>query len=449
MKTCFARKQSLFVIPFCILLLSTCCLYAEDNAVSNLPEPLTLEYALQLAGESHPDIVLSKAELEQAEAQYLGVESGMGINASVVGRAQWVDPPGFAPDQSHNDSSLSFYVKKKIYDFGKSSLELSAAGTDIKANKLLYMDALNRRRIEIMERFFDVLLADLEFIRNREAVAVAFYRFQNLQGGNELGLASNLEFMEAETKYKEARRKRAVSEARQQIARELLAEALNRPGMPSVTLAEPLLLDIDRKLPEVEELIKEAIFRDPVILSLKEKVEAARGRLKAARADGNPVLSAEFEASAYEREFGSRDRLRAGLILEIPLFTGGRTDSMIAGYTAGLRRFESHLHRREMDVRKAVLEAWQQIRVLHFQLEEIDSLIKYSDLYLDRSRTIYEQGLRAHLGDALVRYSEARLRHAQTRYALALAWARLDAMTGRMGLETKQGSLKQQGGSNE
>lgn len=449
MKTCFVRKQSLFIIPLCILLLSTCCLYAEEDAVSPLPEPLTLEYALQLAGDPHPDIVLSKAELEEAEARYLGVESRMGTNASIVGRAQRVDPPGLAPDQSHNDSSLSFYVKKRIYDFGKSSLDLSAAETDIKAKKLLYMDALNRRRIEIMERFFDVLVADLEFIRDRETVAVAFYRFQDLQAKKELGQASNLELMEAETKYREARKRRAVSEARRQIAREILAEALNRPGMPPVTLVEPPLPHINRELPEVEGLIKDALSNDPAILAMRAKVEAARERLKAARADGNPVLSAEFEASAYEREFGSRDRLRAGLILEIPLFTGGRIDFRIAGYIAELHSLESHLHRREMDVRRAVFEAWQQIRVLHFQLEEIDSLIKYSDLYLDRSRTIYEQGLRAHLGDALVRYSEARLRHAQTRYALALAWARLDAMTGRMALKIKQESSKQHGGSNE
>lgn len=93
-----------------------------------------------------------------------------------------------------------------------------------------------------------------------------------------------------------------------------------------------------------------------------------------------------------------------------------------------------------MDLRQAILEAWQQIKVLHYQLEEVQSLIKYSDLYLDRSRTIYEQGLKAYLGDAMVRYSEARLRLAQTRYALTLAWARLDALTGKVVFK---------GGSNE
>ena len=164
--------------------------------------------------------------------------------------------------------------------------------------------------------------------------------------------------------------------------------------------------------------------------ALKEKVEAANKRIKAARFEWGPVLSAELEASAYEREFGSRDRLRAGLVLEIPFLTGGRRASKIAAHTAELHRIEAGLRRREMDIRKAVFETWQQINVLHYQLEEVNTLVKYRDLSLDHARTIYEQGLRAYLGSSLVEYSEARLRLAETKYAIALAWARLDALTG-------------------
>jgi outer membrane protein TolC len=430
MKSCFIRKPGIYAAFFLYVLTLSPHLRAEEKPAPSLPEPLTLEYALQLASEPHPDILLSKSEIEEAEARYLGVESETGINASVVGRATWVEPARAAPDQSHNDSMASFSLKKRIYDFGRSSLKLSAAEMDIKANELLYKDAMSRRQIDIMEKFFGVLLADLEFIRNREEVAVAYFRFQSLEKSKELGKASGLELLEAEAKYRETRRKRAASEARQNITRQLLAEALNRPGKLPAALTEPSLLQIDRKLPEMEGLIKSALSKDPVILSLKEKVEAANKRIKAARFEWGPVLSAEFEASAYEREFGSRDRLRAGLVLEIPFYTGGRRESKIAGYTAELHRIEANLRRREMDIRKAVFEIWQQINVLHYQIEEVNSLIKYRDMSLDQARTIYEQGLRAYLGGALVEYSEARLRLAETRYAIALAWARLDALTG-------------------
>lgn len=430
MKKRFSRKPAIYAAFILYVLTLSPHLHAEEKPAPSLPEPLTLEYALKLAEEPHPDILLSKSEIEDAEARYLSVDSETGINASVVGRATWVEPAKTAPDKSHNDSMASLSFKKKIYDFGRTSLKLSAAEQDIKATELLYGDALNRRQIEIMERFFDVLIADLEFIRDREEVAVAFFKFRRAEGDKELGKASTLNVLEAEAKYKETRRKRAASEARQNITRQILAETLNRPGKLPTALAEPLLLQIDRELPEMEGLIKTSVSNDPVILSLKEKVEAANKRIKAARFEWGPVLSAELEASAYEREFGSRDRLRAGLVLEIPFLTGGRRASKIAAYTAELHRLEANLRRREMDVRKAVFETWQHINVLHFQIEEVNSLMKYRDLSLDQARTIYEQGLKAYLGSALVDYSVARLRLAETKYSLALAWARLDALTG-------------------
>ncbi len=432
------RQSFIAVSVFSVLTLYASNVPAAGVDVSHLPEPLTLEFALQLAGEPHPDIMLSRAEIEQAEARHLGVKSEMGISTYIAGRATWVEPARLAPDRSHNDSSLSYYLRKRLYDFGRSSSKLIAAETDIKANRLMFIDALSRRRIEIMERFFDVLLSDLEFIRDREAVAVAYYRFQRLQGQRELGQASALDLSEAESEYMEARRRRSASESRQRLTRELLAEALNRPGMPPVTLVEPLLPHVNRDLPDVEGLIKDALARDPAVLAMRAKVEAARKRLDAARAEKNPVLSAEMEASLYEREFGSRDRLRAGLILEIPLFTGGLTEARIASSMADLHRLDALLSQIERSVRQMVLEAWEQIKVLRSQIEEDNSLIKYRDLYLDRSRTIYEQGLRAYLGDAMVKYSEARLRHARTRYALALAWERLDALTGRTLIEKGQ-----------
>ena len=55
----------------------------------------------------------------------------------------------------------------------------------------------------------------------------------------------------------------------------------------------------------------------------------------------------------------------------------------------------------------------------------------YRDLYLDRSRARYELDLQTDLGDAMVRFSDARLQAARVKYQLELAWEQLDAITGR------------------
>ena len=52
----------------------------------------------------------------------------------------------------------------------------------------------------------------------------------------------------------------------------------------------------------------------------------------------------------------------------------------------------------------------------------------YRDLYLDRSRALYEMEAQVTLGDAMTKMTEAQWRAAKVEFDLAIAWARLDAM---------------------
>ena len=418
----------------CVLLSLLFCpvrVYAGDLTAGPLPDPLTLEYALRFADQPHPDLSEARAALEKAEAVRLGVESKYGVNVSILGRLRWIEPSPLVHDQSHNDSSMSLNISKRLYDFGRSKARLSAAESDIMAEGILYMDVRRRRRIDIMARFFDVLLADMEYARDSEATAVAYAGFNRLSDRKKLGGASDLAVLKAETGYRKARRKRAVSEARRRITRALLSEALNRPGILPARLAKPALPENDRKLPAMGTLVREALDRNPVLLAMRVRVDAGQERLKAARAEKTPVLTAEIEGARYERQFGSRDRWRAGLTMEIPIFTGGRVDSAIASADAELHLLKARLARKKMEIRQAILETWERINVLIIQRDEVRTLRDYRDLYLDRSRTLYGQGVKADLGDAMVKYTGSLLRRAETEFELALAWARLDSLTGR------------------
>lgn len=69
------------------------------------------------------------------------------------------------------------------------------------------------------------------------------------------------------------------------------------------------------------------------------------------------------------------------------------------------------------------------------QQDESKALADYRDLYLDRSRALYELDIKTDLGDTMTQTSAARLRGAATRDALALAWAQVDALLGGRPLE--------------
>ena len=114
----------------------------------------------------------------------------------------------------------------------------------------------------------------------------------------------------------------------------------------------------------------------------------------------------------------------------MPIYSGGRTAADVARRRAEVSEARAELARQELEVRQAVLDLWLELNTLYVQREKVAALSVYRDLYLDRSRALYEMEVKTDLGDSMARTTEARLRRAEVEYQIALAWARLDAVLG-------------------
>lgn len=407
----------------------------QTTRPSPLPEPLTLEQALELADEPHPDLQIADAAIRAAEAQLEGARAGDDLNVYLQGIVAYVEPPDYSPDQTNDDNSLTLNLDKTLYDFGRTSSASDAAARELASTQLLHISARQQRRLEIMRRFFDVVLADLQFYRYNEEMAVEFVELDRLRDRHELGQVSDLALLEQEADYQRIRYLRFQSQNQQRVTRAQLALALNRPGQLPSTVVPPELPVVSQQLPEVEKLQTLALKENPVLQSLRERLEASRARVEAARAGDNPIVSGKLQAGSYSRERNSYDDMRAELSVKIPLYDGGRTDSAVAGEKARLFELQSQLTRAERDIQQQVLELWLQLDALRSQRDQRRTETEYRELYLDRSRALYEMEVRTDLGDAMVRYTEAERNAWMTDYEIALIWARLNALLGRLDVE--------------
>lgn len=403
----------------------------QKQPADALPEPLTLEYALSLVDEATPDIEQLQADIMAAEAGVLDAESATGFNAYIEARAQWVEPADVVSAQGNEDHRLGLITNKILYDFGRSSAAESAANYTLSARQLQFADARRQRRIRIMQNFFDVLLADLQFNRYNEEMAVVFIAMDRMKDRRELGQASDLDVLEKEVEYQRIRHLRYKSENEQRLTRARLAQVLNRPGsLPSV-LATPELKYLKRKLGEVGSYQKAALKNNPVVTSLRMRLAAAEQSVEQARSTNNPRLKGQLEAYSYERDLGSSDKWRAGVILEVPLWTGGSSDANVAKALAGLYRSRAQLRDIERRIEQAVLEVWLELDALRIRLQEMETASDYRELYLDRSRALYEMEVRTDLGDSMVRVSEAERNLKKTQFDITLGWERLEALVGQ------------------
>lgn len=426
------QVQSAIFLSCVILFVTPGVQAAEPVKPGALPDPLTLEYALKLVDESHPSVVIARSSLSQAQAGKKFVEAGSGVQADIQGRVRWVEPSPLDPTQQHDDHHLGLFVTKRLYDFGRTRAKEDAADALVKSRELALADSLQKRRIDIIRAYFDVVLADLEYIRDNEDMATAYVSYDRIRDRNRLGQVSDVVLLEAQTRYQQSRTRRYASDVKRRVKRSLLAALLNHPGMLPSNLANPRLHFVKQKMPEVvEDLQKQALQNNPVLQQLQEEVRVAMLRVEEARAEKRPVINGELEASAYTRDLGSRDRYRAGLSFRVPLSTGGATQARIATRLAELDQARAKLRQAELSIQQSILELWTQIYTLQARVDETRVLSEYRDLYLDRSRGLYELDVKTDLGDAMVKFSDARLQSARARYGLELAWIQMNVLMGK------------------
>jgi len=399
-----------------------------------LPEPLTLEAALGNAqNPTHFELIEIEQRLQALNAE-LGIQQGNnGFRIDLTGRVRQVGLNDTADkldlDDDGGDSAASLILSKPIYDFGlQDSLE-SRMGLQQQALALQKQLLLERRRLEIMEKYFAVLNADNQFLSENEALATGFIRYDNAVQDQELGLVPELEVLRLQSDYEVIRQKRHLAEQRQRLTRNILAEAMGYPGQLSSDLEIPAI-DTERSIPEdIDTLVTRAAQFSLEARVAMANTRAAQAAIQIADSSDGPSLDLELEVSTFERETRTRDDWRAGLYIVIPLYASS-SPAKVNLATARYRQALANQQQLQSHLRLEVLKLWQQLKQL--QLENQGRVIEqdYRDRYLDRSRAEYELEFKTDLGDSMVLYSRSNSERLQVLYAFELAYQRLSTLVG-------------------
>lgn len=415
-----------------LLMLPLMSAYSADKNIESLPEPLTLDLALELIDKQHPDLRFSDANVESSRSNLQQVLANNDLNVSLAATARWIEPSDLSTYQTNEDHRVGLLASKTLYDFGRSASKFGVVSQQVLSQDLQHLNAKQHQYLNVMRRYFNVVLADLQFYRYNEEMAVAYIQFDRIQIRKNLGQHTEVEVAEKEVEYNRIRRLRTYSQNQQRVTRSLLAQALNRPNNLPATVSRPDVKVNLRKLPEigqVQQLVRE---NNPVLRALRAKLTAAKNNIQYAQASSNPILTGELEAYSYTRETSSSDKWRAQVTLDIPLWSGGRVDAAVAKAKSSVYKIEAELAQQEFMVQQQVLELILGLETLKIEYEEVLSAMNFSELSLDESRALYELEVKSDLGYSMVKFSEAERKVVKTSFDIALAWAQLDALSGTL-----------------
>lgn len=391
-------------------------------------EQLTLDEALTSVAAPHPDRRVAESELALARANREEADSRQDFSLFLDGSLR----TGRRPDGDWKPDNIGRIVARKpLFDFGRSSQAIAAADQEVAARQEALYNVESLRRIDIMARYFDVLMADRQYAADNEFLAVAYVAWDNAKDRFKVGQISQPSLVKLEADYQDIRERRNASQQRMRSARQRLAQAIYRPGTLPDELVEPELKGNARPVPEYETLLPWVMAKNPRILALQAQLSASDARLAAIRAERNPMLDAEVIGAGYSRESVTRDEASAGLVFTIPLYQGGRVDARIARELAQKERTAAELEKLKFDLSDTLLATLQEIEWLRGSSRAAaDKQIEYRDWALERARAEYELELKTNLGTSMAETQMAQIRRKQVEYRLALALTRLQALSG-------------------
>jgi len=405
------------------------CSSSVANAAT-LPNPLTLDYVLSLPLTEHPQLSSQQALLDKLQAQRASQDAADNFKLDLVGRLAWREYA--EKDEDYHLAAL--HVQKSLYDFDRNQNLVDALGAKQQAQTILYADAEQRMKLEIMQSFFNVLLADFQYRIDNEAMAVAYVGLDKAKDRLELERISDVEYLQMESEYERIMVKRTRSEYNQLQTRLTLANLLDLPKARPDELSFPKLENYSQRETEdlkLEVLQQRVLDNNSRLTALKQRMQGAQLALQSQQAGNKPNLSLD----AWAGKLSSYPEIRegnwqVGLTLDIPLYDGGLTAAKVSEAKAELEELKAQTRLLQQALRDEVAELYFQIKML--QAEKQQNLVfgDYADLYLDYSRALYENETATDIGDSMVRLSEANYNQVAWQFKQAMLWAKLDYLIG-------------------
>ncbi len=112
------------------------------------------------------------------------------------------------------------------------------------------------QRLEIMQSFFDVLLADASAQRDEENMAVYYIPLDRTRTRRDLKEFSDMDVAELDAEYQVVRQQSAASTASQRLTRTLLADAINSPETLPKTLNPVEIGKPPAEIPTLDKLLE-------------------------------------------------------------------------------------------------------------------------------------------------------------------------------------------------
>jgi len=344
----------------------TCPADHGSNAAIILPNPLTLNQAIDVAACNNPQlhsawaaIKVQAAALGEARAAYLPT-----INGSVSRLRDHTFTPNNRFQRSTTRISNTQYASLswRLFDFGGRSANNRAAAELLDAAMANHDAALQKAFIEVISGYFDAQTAQAALQSKIQVEGYAQATYDAAQRREAKGAGAQSDTLQAATALSKAKLERSRAQGAERKAQAVLRYALGVPESTQLTLGADLVDNSDQVRQDLNDLLNQTAAAHPAIRAARASLDAARDKVVATRSEGLPSL--DLMANYYQNGRPNQginptktQETLAGFTVNLPIFSGFAQTYKIRGAEAQVEQKEADLHDIEHQVMRDVVSA--------------------------------------------------------------------------------------------
>lgn len=325
-----------------------------------------------------------------------------------------------------------------LYDYGGRDAGRKQAEALLSAANLGHETVVRDLFRDAVTAYYRLVIARGAVLAARESEAAAQETVKAAEARVKAGVAVPADRLQAQTAYSQRRLERIRAEGEAAVQQGELAALMALPADTPLALAdagEPFSgMMLEHSMEAVGRLIDIARQRRPELAAAESRVAASQAAVKAAKAAGKPVLTAQASTRYVDSGPAEGWDSSLGLNVGVPVFTGYKSTYRIRAAQEQVRQAEAERDRVGNAVALDVWRGWQALKTGGEAYVQARDLLGSAEAAEQLTRGRYQAGLGSVLDvlNAQANTAFARQTGMQTRYELDIARAELARAVGEL-----------------
>jgi outer membrane protein TolC len=416
--------------------------FGAPDPGSQIPGPLTIDRALELAATRNEGLKATTQQLREAQANVAEARAAFlpALDVNVLYTPAQASPllriPAgvFGPNEQTFRANLTrenvirFDVSQPIYTGGRLSNAYGARAAAQEGSRLDVERARQSLALRVYETFYAALMADQGVQTTEEGVRIAERHFELAQARYEAGSAARLDVLRAEVELANARARLIRARSSANVSYQALRTVLSLPQGNPLQLAGTL--DEVPALPAGTELEKAIVVRAD-IRAIGQQREAAQRLVALANAEMRPSVAFtgnfQYQEDGIDHLFaGSNRSYQFGVAVRVPLFNAPTVSARRAAASARMQQAEHGANAALDGARLELASASTELDAAREIVATQQKAVELAREGLGIAEVSYENGVitAAELNDARLSLLETEWELMQAKYSQIVAAAR-------------------------